>query len=239
MKNRSLLASAVLGITIGLGIAFAGYRIGDALYKIKAGQRYVSVKGLAEKEVSADLVIWPLAFVETDNDLARLQQKVNRDYSIIRDFLLNQGFTGKEIYKTPPVITDYQSMGYVKKNMPAYRYKAGASILLRSEKVKLAIQSMGRSDTLVKKGVALVRDYNHRTEFLFTSLNKIKPGMIAEATRGARKAAEQFARDSGSKVGAIRRARQGFFTIRNRDASSPYYKKVRVVTTVEYFLIDK
>ncbi len=98
---------------------------------------------------------------------------------------------------------------------------------------------MEQSGKLVKQGIVLANSYGRGTEFLFTGLNRIKPAMIAEATKNARKAAEQFAQDSGSKVGSIRKARQGLFTIRNRDMNSPDLKIVRVVTTVEYFLKDE
>jgi hypothetical protein len=118
------------------------------------------------------------------------------------------------------------------------RYVAEQSMTLRSAKITPVKVAMQQSGELIREGVALVRSYEYNTTFLYTALDTIKPAMIAEATKDARKAAEQFARDSGSRVGAIRNAQQGFFDIQDRDAFSPEIKKVRVVTTVQYFLED-
>jgi uncharacterized protein len=111
-------------------------------------------------------------------------------------------------------------------------------VTLRSPRVEAAQQAIQRSGDLIREGVALVRSYEYNTTFLYTALDEIKPAMIAEATRDARKAAEQFARDSNSRVGGIRNAQQGYFDIQDRDAFSPEFKKVRVVTTVQYFLAE-
>jgi hypothetical protein len=118
------------------------------------------------------------------------------------------------------------------------RYVAEQTMTLRSAKITPVKVAMQQSGELIREGVALVRSYEYNTTFLYTALDTIKPAMIAEATKDARKAAEQFARDSGSRVGAIRNAQQGFFDIQDRDAFSPEIKKVRVVTTVQYFLED-
>jgi len=122
--------------------------------------------------------------------------------------------------------------------MPPNRYRADITITARTPDVKRVKQAMETSGTLVKKGVVLADNYGCGTEFPFTHLNSIKPAMIAEATKNARKAAEQFTRDSGSTVGSIRWARQGLFTIRDRDINSPDLTIVRVVTTIEYFLLS-
>ncbi len=238
MNNRSLSASAVLGITLGLGIVIGGYFIGDAVYKIRASERYVTVKGLAERIVEADLALWPITFQETDNALSELQHKVDINRKVIREFLITAGFDAAEISESPPQITDFQVDRFVSDKKREYRYMAQATLTLRTSKVSLVKQAMERSGELVSKGIVMVgEEYYRSTGFLFTELNRIKPEMIAEATKNARKVAEQFAKDSGSKVGTIRKAQQGLFSIEDRDRNTPDQKKVRVVTTVEYFLV--
>jgi uncharacterized protein len=121
---------------------------------------------------------------------------------------------------------------------PLDRYTAEVTVTLRTDKIDAARKAMERSGELVKEGVAVIRSYEYSTQYLYTNLEQIKPEMIAEATKDARHAAEQFAKDSGSGVGAIRNAQQGFFSIADRDPFSPQLKTIRVVTTVEYYLTD-
>jgi hypothetical protein len=240
MNNRSLSASAMLGITLGLGIVIGGYFIGEAAYKIRASERYVTVKGLAERIVEADLALWPITFQETDNALSELQRKVDINRKLIREFLITAGFDAAEISESPPQITDFQADRFTSDRKRVYRYMAQTTLTLRTNKVSLVKQAMERSGELVSKGIVMVaEEYFRSTGFLFTELNRIKPEMIAEATKNARKVAEQFAKDSGSKVGTIRKAQQGLFSIEDRDKNTPDQKKVRVVTTIEYFLVGE
>jgi len=237
MDRNSSRGFAVLGISIGLGIIIAGLSMSIAFYNTRATERYVTVKGLAERNVDADLAIWPITFKETGNDLAALYSTVQLKRQIIRQFLLESGFEESEISLSAPSIRDAQAEPiYGEQVMPRYRYTAQQTMSIRADKVELVKQTMEKSGELVGKGVVLVS--GGYTDFLFTSLNEIKPDMIAEATKNARKAAEQFARDSGSKVGKIRKAHQGLFSINVRDRNSPEHKVVRVVTTVEYFIED-
>lgn len=237
MKNDSLPGALVLGLFIGLGVALAGMFVGQALYQLKAAERFVTVKGLAEREVPADLAIWPLVFSQSGNDLPALYTRLEADRARIKAFLTGLGFDPSELSESPPRITDYYAQGYTGSRLPPNRYKAEATVTLTTSKVAAAKAAMGRSGQLVKQGIVLNHDYGQGPEFLFTGLNRIKPAMIAGATKNARAAAEQFARDSGSLVGAIRRARQGLFTIRNRDANTPDRKIVRVVSTIDFFLV--
>jgi len=158
---------------------------------------------------------------------------------MIRDYLIKAGFEDKEISDLPPQITDFQAEAYQGNVKRSYRYMAKLTVTLRSQNVPLVKKTMERSGELVKQGIVLAaQDYVRSTEFLSTALNEIKPDILAEATKNARKAAEQFAKDSDSKVGAIRKARQGQFSIQSSDKNTPDRKKIRVVTTVEYFLKD-
>ncbi|BEQ13022.1 SIMPL domain-containing protein [Desulfoferula mesophila] len=238
MKDRSFSSALVLGLLIGLGVALAGLFVGQALYQVKAAERYVSVKGLAERLVPADQAIWPLTFNQTGNELPQLYQALEKDRQTIRKFLTAQGFKPEEISDAPPRVTDYYAQGYTGNRLPPNRYKIEASLTLSTKQVAQVKAAMQKSGDLVKGGIVLSHDYGREAEFLFTGLNQIKPQMIALATKNARAAAEQFARDSGSMVGGIRRANQGLFTIRNRDANTPDMKVVRVVSTVDFFLVN-
>lgn len=235
MENHSR-SSVMAGISIAVGIALAGWFIADALYALKASERYVSVKGLAEREVPADLVIWPISITVTGDDLADVYKELESDGSSVMEFLHAKGFNSEEIEESTPVVVDFLARGYSGQSMPEDRYKVTVIFTLRSgdvQKVKVAMKMAG---SLVKKGIVVDESYSRTPQFMFTGLNSIKPEMIAQATGNARKAAEQFARDSGSRVGAIKNARQGFFSITNIDMYTPEIKKVRVVTSVDYFL---
>lgn len=229
--------SIISGVFVCIGLILCGFFIGDGFYKAKTSERYVSVRGLAEREVPADLVVWPIVFKETGNDLAVIHKKIAANRKSIKGFLTESGFGAEEISESAPQITDFLAEQYNKGDVPAdARYMAKASITLRTVNVNQAKKTMEKSVDLLSKGIVITQDYEQSTEYLFTSLNKIKPEMIIEATRNARTAAEQFARDSGSEVGSIKQAQQGLFTIENRDMNSPEFKRVRVVTTVDYFL---
>jgi hypothetical protein len=237
--DRDLAKPAlILGICITLGLGLAGFFVARAVESAKRFDRYVTVKGLAERDVPADLAIWPISFRVMENDLTKLQDLIQKTRSTVYDFLTAAGFETKEISNSPPQITDFEARGGMEDKSPrTYRYMAYVTVLLRSSKVPLVKETMEKSDKLVQSGVVLTSsDYESRPQFIFTSLNRIKPGMIEEANVNARKAADQFAKDSGSRVGTIRRAIQGPFQINDRDPSSQDMKIIRVVTTIDYFL---
>jgi hypothetical protein len=240
MDRSHFWGMTILGIAIGLGMIVASANVSNAVFKLRAAQRYVTVKGLAEREVDADLVVWPLTFEVTSNDLGELQKGVDAKRLAVRQFLREAGFGEDDLSQSAPRIRDTQSeVMYGQQTPPRFRYVAQATLLLRTSNVPLVKQTVERAGDLIGKGVVLVgENYGRSTEYLFTALNEIKPAMIQEATRNAREAAEQFAKDSGSQVGKIKTATQGLFTISDRDMNSPDKKKIRVVTTVEYYLKD-
>lgn len=228
------------GLLIGLGIAIAGFSIGNAIYKSRLAERTVSVKGLAEKEVDADLAIWPITFKETGNDLSLLQKSIDAKREVITQFLESSGFPRTEISYSASKINDTQAEMYANPTArPVFRYVAQATVTLRSNNVAGVKKTIENSGTLITKGIGLAENWENRTQFLFTGLNAIKPEMIETATKSAREAAEKFAKDSESKVGKIRSATQGLFEITDRDPNSPDRKKVRVVTKVDYYLVDQ
>ncbi len=222
------------------GIALAGIAVGAGFYKGRAYDRFVTVKGLAEREVRADLAIWPITFRVGENDLGRLQKGIEDSRRIITEFLIGNGFEEDQISYSAPVISDTRTqVRYGKDVTSEFRYIAQSTVTTRTSDVDLVKKTMEKSGGLVGRGVVLgEQSWQNPTEFLFTGLNDIKPEMIQEATTSAREAAEKFAKDSGSKVGKIRNATQGYFSIQDRDRNSPDVKKVRVVTTVQYYLVD-
>lgn len=229
--NRySLLKTLLLGISL----IIASSIMGNYIVKARQTNRYVNVKGLAEREVTANIGIWPICFRLADDDLIALQQKIERQYKIIADFLIKQGFKQEDITYDIPYLDDKEASPY---NVDRkFRYAAELTLTIRSNQVDIMEKTLQQSGQLVAKGIALDNSWKNRPKFLFTKLNDIKPAMIQEATVEARKAAEQFAKDSGSQVGNISHATQGIFSI--EDTHIPIKKHVRVVTTVQYAIID-
>lgn len=236
-RQGQSLAAAILGVLLAVGMLVGGIQIKEAVEIWKRSDRVVTVKGLAEREVKVDLVLWPLSYNVSANSLEELHDAIRATEAKIGGFLVRSGFTEEEISRALPQVTDQWATWYGE-NRPAERYRAEGVVLVRTEQVDLVKEVMERTDELVKEDVLLSRSWEHRPQFIFTRLNDIKPEMIAEATREARRAAMQFAEDSGSRVGKIRTAQQGYFTIEDLDQYTPDIKKVRVVTTIEYLLLD-
>lgn len=233
MNGRNVI---VAGIVVAIGLALGGHFIGSGLLAARATDRYVTVKGLAEREVAANLVIWPITYTVTADDLGTLQKRTDDGATKIRAFL-DDAFDDAEIVISPARVTDRQAQGTMGQ-VRMERYVAESTVSVRTPRIEAVRTAMERTGELVKQGVALIRSYENTTEYLYTSLEQIKPEMIREATQDARRAAQQFAEDSGSRVGGIRNAQQGYFSITDRDAFSPEFKTIRVVTTVQYFLED-
>ena len=229
----------LLGLFIFLGLAALGYLVSGTALKVKGMDRIVTVKGLAEREVPADIAIWPVGFNEAGNDLEQLYADVGNKSDIIVAFLKQQGFGNDEITLSPPSVIDRQAQNYGNSNNIAFRYTASAVVTVYSRQVERVREAMKQVAGLGKRGIALAgQNYENRTQFLFTGLNALKPTMIEDATKNAREVAVKFAKDSNSTLGKIKTARQGKFTISDRDSSTPYIKKIRVVSTVEYYLSD-
>ena len=238
MKDERTVSAAVLGGLLAIGLVAAGAQMARAVRDVKAAGRYVTVRGLSEREVPANLAMWPIVHGVTGSDLARVQADLDAATAKIETFLERRGFEDAEISVSSPRVTDFEASGVRGADRPVFRYAAQATMTLRSTKIAEAKSAIKAAGELVASGVALTSGYGSEPTFSFTALDAIKPAMIAEATKDARRAAEQFANDSGSRVGVIRSAQQGYFAIEDRDAFSPDVKKIRVVTTVEYFLED-
>jgi len=239
MNNKRITEAIVLGAFLCLGLIVLGYLISSSIIRIKGLDRTVTVKGLSEREMPANRAIWPIKFSEADNDLSNLYSVVQQKTELIIAFLKKNGFEEKEISILAPAILDRQAQGYVDPNKVKFRYTANSIITVYTKKVDSIRKTMKKLVQLGKQGIAIGgQDYQTRIEYLFTKLNEIKPEMVEEATKKAREVAEKFAKDSNSRLGKIKRARQGQFSINNRDSNTPYIKKIRVVSTLEYYLSD-
>lgn len=233
-KYKLPIAAALLA----LGIFLGGFTIANSIITTTEMTRVVNVKGLSVREVPADKVIWPITYKEIGNSLTELYNTINTKNNIIISFLKDNGIDESEIIIAAPEIVDLQAERYGNQNY-IYRYNVTSIITVTSNKVDLVTELMLKQADLIKKGVAIiVGSYEYRPTFTFTGLNDIKPQMIEEATINARTTAEKFAADSQSKLGKIKTANQGQFTISDRDNNTPQIKEVRVVTSVTYFLED-
>ena len=239
MNNKRITEAIVLGAFLCLGLIVLGYLISSSIIRIKGLDRTVTVKGLSEREMPANRAIWPIKFSEADNDLSNLYSVVQQKTELIITFLKKNGFEDKEISILAPAILDRQAQGYLDPNKVKFRYTANSIITVYTSKVDSIRETMKKLVQLGKQGIAIGgQDHQTRIEYLFTKLNEIKPEMVEEATKKAREVAEKFAKDSNSRLGKIKRARQGQFSINNRDSNTPYIKKIRVVSTLEYYLSD-
>ncbi len=240
MTMRALLPSAIV---IAIGLALAGWLAGQGLVESRLGHRTVVVKGFSERLVKADIGFLPVRFNALGAELESARAALERSEQAVLRYLKAKGFAADDWevqnIKVEDRLTAYNSSGAPRAN----RFVLTEDIVVRSKDVdKLVAASRNISD-LLKDGVVLTSDqYNSGASFVFTGLNDLKPEMLTEATKRARKAAEQFARESGAKVGAIFSANQGLFTIGpainipNERPDKQVEKKVRVVTTITYFL---
>lgn len=234
VKNNVLVAAI-----LAAGMVLTGFAIRSGMTNFKEKDRQVAVKGLAEREVKADKVTWSLTYKEIGNDPSGMYSLLAHKNEVIVKFLKTGGMKDEEISINPPRIIDRQADNYGNEEM-RYRYKAISVITVTSPDVDAVRKLMNRQSELMKQDIPLVSEEygSNNVVYEFTGLNEIKPAMVEEATKNARATAEKFASDSGSKLGKISHASQGQFSIDDRDANTPYIKRVRVVNTIEYYLED-
>jgi len=228
-------------LILAIGLFLAGGAIRKGIVQFKEMDRTVTAKGLCEKEVKADKVTWPLKFKELGNDPAELYERIMKNTQAVVSFLKKYGLNEEEISVAAPALVDQQANMSYSSEQVRYRYKANCVVTVVSKNVDLVRKIVSSQTELMRQGVTIVGneyDEGSAVSYEFTGLNKIKPEMIAEATKNARKTAEQFAEDSNSKLGKIRTADQGQFSIDDRDQNTPWLKNIRVVTTVVYYLED-
>ena len=242
---KSVLGWLMSAAVLALGVAAGGWFIGTGFLAARTSDRYVTVKGVAEREVKADLAIWPMRFVATNNALDQAQAEISADALVVIAFLTKAGIPGGEIELQNLQVTDLLAQAY-RSGPVESRFIVAQTLVVRSAEVDRIAAASQKIGELVEAGVVLSNDGQPMQGpfYIFTGLNGVKPPMIAEATKSARAGAEQFAADAGSRVGGIRRANQGLFQILPRDEapglqeSTQIHKTVRVVSTVEYLLED-
>lgn len=233
-----ILTRILPALLIATGILFLGVFIKSGIDNFAYRDRVVAVRGLAEKEVMANKVTWPIVCKEVGNDLTSIYDKITSNTAKISKFLTDNGISADEILVQPPQILDLQAERYGSNDRP-FRYNVTSVVVVTSPNVEKVNKLISRQTELLKQGIAITAgDYEYRTIYEYTALNDIKPGMIAEATANAREAADKFAADSKSRLGKIKTATQGQFDISDRDPYTPYLKKVRVVSTIVFYLED-
>jgi hypothetical protein len=246
MTDTSSRVSIPAALLVAAGIAAGGYLIGSGFARMRTADRTVSVRGVSEKEGKADLAIWPLRLIATDDDLARANASLDMSVKRVRDFLKATGVDkdGAEITVQEFSVQDQRASGGYQNSS---RYIIRQTLVVRSNNVDVVQAASQRVPELVRDGVVLSSGQEYGTggpTFVFTKLNDFKPDMIKEATARAREGAEQFASDSKSSLSGIRSASQGVFEILPRDQAmgiseeSQVMKRIRVVTTVVYGLRD-
>ena len=224
-----LLAAALIIAAFVLGWAFK-----MPVSALKQYDRTVSVRGLATKEVKADYAIAPFAYSLLGNDMQSLYQEIKRKNEIFIDFIKSYGIPSEEISVSTPQFTDRRTWD----NNSGYAFQVTSVITVGTKNVDAVIRMMTEQSRLMEKNIVPLTGWEYRPTYSFRGLNDIKPEMIEEATKNAREAAMKFAADSDSKLGKIKNATQGQFSIDDRDENTPFVKKVRVVTNVQYFLED-
>lgn len=254
-RNTWLVPAAVLGGCLLLGLVLGGLLLGIEIKETRLADRYVTVKGLVERTVKSDSAIWPVTFKETGDDLQQVYAKSETDRGAVLKFFAAQGITPQEVTVGQIQATDKQANEYggPKNNGP--RYIVQQTVTVTSNDVDKIAKAGQKTAELLQAGIIVVGGYGQGIRYVFNGLNALKPDMITEATKNARAAADRFAADSGSEVGSIRSANQGVFSISAADAGSgmapgdsggggpvenpdsSMMKKVRVVSTVDYYLV--
>ena len=239
--DRTLLSAAV----IALGLTLGGFAVGNGFARARSSDRFVTVKGVAGREVRANLAIWPLRVVGADNDLAAANAKVTKNVAGVREFLARHGVDTSQVQLAEFTVHDALANEYAPERQPANRYIIRQTMVVRSNQPDKVLAASQQVSELATIGVVVssgTGESGGGPTFVFSQLNQLKPAMIADATARAREAAEQFARDSHSPLGAIRQANQGVFEILARDQApgiseeGQINKVVRVVSTIDYYL---
>lgn len=221
---------------LGICLVIASIVISLGFSSINPKEASVSVRGLAQREVNADLAVWQLSFGLGDNNLENLQKSIKEKSEIVSLYLKDKGLDERDFSVLSPSITNNLLDPYINQEKMQYIYIAKLNFLIRTDKISAVKKANEGLLELVDKGIAIKQDYENKINYEFTKLNDIKPEMIAFATKNARKAAEQFAKDSNSNLGKIKHATQGLFSIENAATGLEERKIVRVVTQIQYLL---
>lgn len=233
----SKTSAGILGVFSVICSAILVFGASRIALDFQSMQRSVVVKGLSQKEVAADVMILPILFSRASNDVGELYRQLEEDKKAILAFLQKKGISLEDVSINAPTINDKIGSLYGGEQRVVYRYAGSGNLLVYTRDIERGRKALEDLGELNESGILIkIEEYN--TEYLYTKLNDIKPQMIEEATLNAREAAMKFASDSQSKLGKIKRASQGQFSIAPRDKSTPHIKTIRVVSTIEYYLKD-
>ena len=226
-KKNMIQGGAIVLAALVLGIFMV-----CTVRTLKSYDDTVKVRGLCEKEVPADRVVWRINYSEKSNDIAELRNTLRRNNDVIVKMLRDAGFTEDEVKVSTASWDDRYSWSNNVSQI-AYRYQARQTVTVFTKNLDLVrkLQETLEND-LVNQNI-LADSY---ADYQYLGLNEIKPAMIAESLENARVAADEFAKNSHSRIGKMRTASQGYFEVEDLDENTPQVKKVRVVTTVEYYL---
>lgn len=243
--NKLKSFSGVCLCVLAFGVALGGYFIGDGIYRAMSG-RTVTVKGLAERDVVADTAVWNIKINAVGGDLASLQKRIDKDITEIHSFLIDSGFLPTDIQNLRVHVRDKYA-GYsdaeLKNQQNDGRYVIDTGVMVRSHNVQLVDIVSRQMGELVRRGITITEDYSGPI-YIFNGLNDIKISMIEQATKNATAAGQQFAKDADARLGKIKSANQGVFSIESRDPTDSWSsnerqainKKVRVVATITFYL---
>ncbi len=236
MKNTDWFSA----ILISIAVVIAGYFVSNTYKNGKAFERSVQVKGLSERQVNADLAVWPISITVASNDLNALKINIENQNKEIKSFFISEGFTEDELSSGTTNINDSKAALYGSENQNReFRYIANSDFTVRTSDIAKLRKALTNSLSLISKGILMSSKNTWQPiQYSFSGLNKLKPTMIEEATKNAREVAEKFALDSNSKVSKIKSAQQGLFSINDLDENTSHIKIVRVVSTIEYQLED-
>jgi hypothetical protein len=248
----SFPAAVMLGLMVGAGAALGGYFVGQGFYQGRRAERFVSVKGLAERYVKADLAVWTLSFSATGADISAVSTASDHDRDLVRAFIAKSGFTDHEIEPLPTRVNDqFANLMGTPNIEAARRYVITAGYEIRTTKVDAVNAASQMTDELIRQGVVLdglpLAGDAANPAYLFTRVSDIRPAMLAQASKSARVLAQQFAADSDSRLGSIRRATEGVFEVMSPDGEVPnpseehssIEKKLRLVSTIDYYLTSQ
>lgn len=243
---------ALVGAFVAVGLIVGGWVLGAQIKATRLGDRYVSVKGLVERQVKSDQAVWSIGYKQAGDELSAVYSKTENDKKAILEFLKQEGLSSSDIQIGIPHVVDTQANEYGNGSRAPHRFIVEQEIIVNTNQVDKVAAAAQKTVSLLQKGIILNNDHGQGLVYKFSGLNTIKPDMITEATRNARAAADRFALDSGSKVGSIRQANQGVFSILAADpengfsedgvggssagSDSSLMKTVRVVTSVQYYL---
>jgi hypothetical protein len=242
MNQKNFIILGVSIVILGLSVAYTGMKIADGLQNFRNYERFVTMKGLAQQDVVADLAIWPISYTETGNELTELQGKMEANGEKIVSFLHRHGLSDDEIELKQVRVQDLLAQGYRQNNTS--RYILTQTYLVRTNNIDAINKASKDLGSLIKQNVVFSSSGSTAPTYLFTKLNALKPDMIAQATKNAKAGAAEFAEHSGQKVGRIKYASQGVFQILPRDQTyslpeaQQINKTVRVVSTIQFYLED-